>query len=118
MLFPAPRLRDRDAAQPQTSDDRHAVGHGDADTAGACRRLRPTRPRKAPHADRLAWTTAVVNAAEKRHFAWAYWQFEGSFGAYDIGQGHWIEPLHRALVSRDGAYSRRRPPLGATGETP
>ncbi|OAX54301.1 glycoside hydrolase [Xanthomonas translucens pv. poae] len=73
---------------------------------------------KAPHADRLTWTTAVVNAAEKRHFAWAYWQFEGSFGAYDIGQGHWIEPLHRALVSRDGAYSRRRPPLGATGATP
>ncbi|CTP90523.1 glycoside hydrolase family 5 protein [Xanthomonas graminis] len=73
---------------------------------------------KAPHADRLAWTTAVVNAAEKRHFAWAYWQFEGSFGAYDIGQGHWIEPLHRALVSSDGAYSRRRPPLGATGANP
>jgi endoglucanase len=40
---------------------------------------------KAPHADRLTWTTAVVNAAEKRHFAWAYWQLEGSFGAYDIG---------------------------------
>ncbi|MGV1109186.1 hypothetical protein [Xanthomonas translucens] len=104
MLFPAPRLRDRDAAQPRTSDDRHAVGHGDADTAGACRRL--------------ALTTAVVNAAEKRHFAWAYWQFEGSFGVYGIGQGHWIEPLHRALVSRDGAYSRRRPPLGATGAKP
>lgn len=68
----------------------------------------------------IAWPgpPAVVNAAEKRHFAWAYWQFEGSFGVYDIGQGHWIEPLHRALVSRDGAYSRRRPPLGATGAKP
>lgn len=62
---------------------------------------------KAPAANRLAWTTAVVNAAEKRHFAWAYWQFEGSFGTYDIDQGHWIEPLHRALVSSDSAYSRR-----------
>lgn len=63
---------------------------------------------KAPAADRLAWTTAVVNAAEKRHFAWAYWQFEGSFGTYDIDQGRWIEPLHRALVSSDSAYSKRR----------
>ncbi|WLA08323.1 hypothetical protein MO328_18615 [Xanthomonas translucens] len=75
-------------------------------------------PTPLAHADAWHGPPAVVNAAEKRHFAWAYWQFEGSFGAYDIGQGHWIEPLHRALVSRDGAYSRRRPPLGATGETP
>lgn len=60
----------------------------------------------APAADRLAWTVAVVNAAEKRHFAWAYWQFEGSFGAYDLAQGHWNEAIHKALVASDGAWKR------------
>lgn len=58
----------------------------------------------APTADRLAWTVAVVNAAEKRHFAWAYWQFEGSFGAYDIARGQWNEAIHTALVASDGAW--------------
>ncbi|WP_082064951.1 cellulase family glycosylhydrolase [Xanthomonas sp. MUS 060] len=60
---------------------------------------------KAPPADRIAWTIAVVNAAEKRHFAWAYWEFEGGFGTYDIDQGQWIAPIHRALVASDSAYS-------------
>ncbi|MRH01938.1 cellulase family glycosylhydrolase [Xanthomonas sontii] len=59
---------------------------------------------QAPPADRLAWTVAVVNAAEKRHFAWAYWEFEGSFGAYDIDRGQWVAPLHHALVGSDSAY--------------
>jgi endoglucanase len=62
---------------------------------------------QAPPADRLAWTVAVVNAAEKRHFAWAYWQFEGSFGSYDIDRGQWNAPLHHALVSSDSAYAGR-----------
>ncbi|MEB0080250.1 MULTISPECIES: hypothetical protein [unclassified Pseudomonas] len=46
----------------------------------------------------------VVNAAEKRHFAWAYWEFEGSFGEFDVGPGQWNEQIHRALVSSDHAY--------------
>jgi len=58
----------------------------------------------APMQYRLAWTIAVVNAAEKRHFAWAYWEFEGSFGVYDIGRGQWNEQIHRALVASDHAY--------------
>ncbi|WP_224096360.1 glycoside hydrolase family 5 protein [Pseudoxanthomonas sp. X-1] len=60
---------------------------------------------QAPADDRLAWTVAVVNAAEKRHFAWAYWEFEGSFGAYDIDRGQWNAPLHHALVGSDSAYA-------------
>ncbi len=49
----------------------------------------------------------VVNAAEKRNSAWAYWQFEGSFGTYDIDHGQWIGPIHQALVASDSAYSAR-----------
>lgn len=60
----------------------------------------------APETDRRAWTIAVVNAAEKRHFAWAYWQFEGSFGVYDLARGRWNEGLHRALVASDNAYGK------------
>lgn len=58
----------------------------------------------APIDSRIAWTVAVVNAAEKRHFAWAYWQFEGSFGAYDIAQAHWVDPVYKALVNSDHAW--------------
>lgn len=58
----------------------------------------------APMKDRLAWTIAVVNAAEKRHFAWAYWEFEGSFGVYDIARGQWNEEMRRALVKSDHAW--------------
>lgn len=60
---------------------------------------------QAPLDDRLAWTVAVVNAAEKRHFAWAYWDFDGSFGTYDIDRGQWNAALHRALVGSDSAYA-------------
>jgi len=50
-------------------------------------------------ASRAAWTASVARAAESNHFAWSYWQFEGSFGAYDVATDKWMAPIHQALTS-------------------
>jgi endoglucanase len=49
---------------------------------------------------RVAWTSAVARAAEAQGLAWTYWQFEGTFGTFDIKDRAWIEPIHEALVPR------------------
>lgn len=49
---------------------------------------------------RAAWTASVARAAENNHFAWSYWQFEGSFGAYDVAKDKWVEPIYQALMSK------------------
>lgn len=51
-------------------------------------------------ASRTAWTASVAQAAESNHFAWSYWQFEGSFGAYDVAKDKWVEPIYQALMSK------------------
>ncbi len=48
--------------------------------------------------DRVLWTTLVARAAEQRGFAWAYWQFDGDFTAYDDAREAWVEPVLRALM--------------------
>jgi endoglucanase len=52
----------------------------------------------APLPDRVAWTSAVARAAEKRGLPWVYWQFEVNFSAYDIAKDRWIEPIYHALI--------------------
>ena len=47
---------------------------------------------------RVKYTAAVARAAEKRGWAWAYWQFDRDFIVYDIDQDQWVEPIHRALI--------------------
>jgi endoglucanase len=47
---------------------------------------------------RAAWTRAVREDAERRGFAWAYWEFASGFGAYDPRTDQWREPLLKALV--------------------
>jgi endoglucanase len=49
-------------------------------------------------ADRARWTAAVARANEARGFAWAYWQFDHDFVAYDIDKGAWKEPILHALI--------------------
>lgn len=49
---------------------------------------------------RSAWTASVARAAESHHFAWTYWQFEGSFGVYDVAKDHWVEPIYQALMPK------------------
>jgi endoglucanase len=53
---------------------------------------------KAPLEDRVAYTAAVARAAEKRGWAWSYWQFDSNFVVYLIDEDRWNEPIHRALV--------------------
>ncbi len=48
--------------------------------------------------DRVLWTATVARTAEMRGFAWAYWQFDGNFTAYDVSRDAWNEPVARALV--------------------
>jgi len=53
---------------------------------------------KGPMESRVAYTEAVARAAEKRGWAWAYWQFDSDFIVYDLDKDQWIAPIHRALI--------------------
>ena len=53
---------------------------------------------KGPMESRTKYTAAVARAAEKRGWAWAYWQFDSDFILYDIDKDQWIEPIHDALI--------------------
>jgi len=53
---------------------------------------------KAPQEDRIRYTAAVARAAEKRGWAFTYWQFDSNFIVYDIDKDAWNEPVYRALV--------------------
>jgi endoglucanase len=53
---------------------------------------------KGDMASRVRYTSAVARAAEKRGWAWAYWQFDSDFIAWDMGRNAWVEPIHKALV--------------------
>jgi endoglucanase len=50
---------------------------------------------------RINWTTTVREEAEKRGFAWAYWEFGAGFGVYDRQAGQWNEGLLHVLVPED-----------------
>lgn len=52
----------------------------------------------APMDSRLAWTTAVREAAEKCGMSWSYWEFAAGFGIYDPETATWREPLLRTLI--------------------
>jgi endoglucanase len=49
-------------------------------------------------ASRESYTRLVRDEAESRGIGWAYWEFASSFGVYSPEDGHWIEPLRRALL--------------------
>ena len=51
-----------------------------------------------PTALRVAYTSAVRCEAERRHFAWAYWQFDSDFIVWDMQANAWVKPIHEALV--------------------
>jgi endoglucanase len=53
---------------------------------------------KAPQDSRTRYTAAVARAAEKRGWAWTYWQFDGNFFVYDIDADKWNEPIRNALI--------------------
>ncbi len=47
---------------------------------------------------RVKYTSAAARGAEKRGWAWAYWQFDSDFIAWDMAHDRWVEPIHKALV--------------------
>ena len=47
---------------------------------------------------RVAYTAAVAREAEANGFAWAYWQFDSDFIAWDMARNAWVEPIHEALI--------------------
>jgi endoglucanase len=51
-----------------------------------------------PMESRIRYTDAMARAAEKRGFAWAYWQFDKDFIVYDIAGDKWVEPILNALI--------------------
>jgi endoglucanase len=51
---------------------------------------------------RAAWDSGVARAAEKRGWAWAYWQFDGNFIVWDMGKDGWVRPILDALVPPEG----------------
>lgn len=53
---------------------------------------------KAEMASRIRWTSFVADAARKRKFTMAYWEFCAGFGAYDKENKQWREGLKNALL--------------------
>ncbi len=47
---------------------------------------------------RMRYDGAVARAAEAHGFAWAYWQFDSDFIAYDMKADDWVQPILYALV--------------------
>lgn len=54
----------------------------------------------APEDGRVRYDNAVARAAEARGFAWAYWQFDKDFVAYDVAGDKWVEPILNALIPK------------------
>lgn len=52
----------------------------------------------APEESRIAWLTAVREAAEARGFSWSAWDFGTDFAIYNLPRKMWREPLLRALI--------------------
>jgi endoglucanase len=53
---------------------------------------------KAAMADRARWIDAVARQAEKRGWAWSYWQFDNDFVVWDMKTDSWVEPIRKALI--------------------
>ena len=53
---------------------------------------------KAELSARARWTNYVAREAERRGFAWSYWEYASGFGAFNRGTDSWVEPLRQALV--------------------
>jgi endoglucanase len=53
---------------------------------------------KAPMDSRTRWIAKVARVAEAHGFAWAYWQMDTDFAAYDFPHDAWIAPMLKALV--------------------
>jgi endoglucanase len=53
---------------------------------------------KADTDSRVRWTEYIRREAERRGFAWAYWEFASGFGVYDPDGKVWRQDLLQALI--------------------
>jgi endoglucanase len=53
---------------------------------------------KADMESRVRYTAYLARAAEKLGWAWAYWQFDSDFIAWDMEKDGWVEPVRGALA--------------------
>jgi endoglucanase len=53
---------------------------------------------KADMPSRGRWTAYVAREAERRGFAWSYWEFGAGFGVYDRAVAQWVAPIKEALI--------------------
>jgi endoglucanase len=49
---------------------------------------------------RVNYTATIACHAERRGFAWAYWQFTGNFVVWDMARDTWVKPIKDALIPR------------------
>ncbi|MBU5591657.1 glycoside hydrolase family 5 protein [Clostridium sp. MSJ-4] len=54
--------------------------------------------KEAPRSSREFWIKAVREEAEKRNFAWAYWELASGFGIYDAKNESWDEIMLKSLI--------------------
>jgi endoglucanase len=55
---------------------------------------------------RALYTRSVARGAEARGFAWAYWQFDSNFEAWDMKADGWVRPILEALVPQDAQAAK------------
>ena len=53
---------------------------------------------KADLSSRVRWTAFVRSEAERLGLGWCYWDFATDFGAFDLSQHAWRQPLRTALL--------------------
>jgi len=53
---------------------------------------------KADLDSRVRYISYVARAAERLGWAWAYWQFDSDFIAYDMEKDDWVQPILKALA--------------------
>jgi endoglucanase len=54
----------------------------------------------APNRDKQLYLNVVTREAEARGWAWAYWQFDHDFAAFDPATEKWVQPVLRSLIPR------------------
>jgi len=53
---------------------------------------------RVPMADRAAWTSVVVDEANKHGIPFSYWEFHAGYAAYNVDTNQWNTPLLDALL--------------------
>lgn len=61
---------------------------------------------KADIKSRAEWTNSVARISERHGFAWCYWQFQTTFGAFDPVAEAWRHAIYTALIPQSQSTLR------------